>query len=135
MSNLKLVNFGNSTVPDDAYFNLPDIDESFVYSFLSTLYISKAIGLGGVGPRFLKLSSGIIARSLTTIANKCLSSGSFPAIWKLAKVSPLHKGGTKEELDIYRPISILPTLSKLHEWFIQKHFMEHLNTFDLIHKS
>ena len=90
--------------------------------------------MDSVGPRLLKLSSGIIAKSLTTLANKCLSSGSFPAIWKQAKVSPLHKGGTKEELNSYRPISILPTLSKLLEKFIQKHFMEYLNTFDLITK-
>ena len=84
--------------------------------------------MDGVGPRLLKLSSGIIAKSLITIANKCLS------IWKQAKISPLHKRGTKEELNSYRPISILPTLSKLLEKFIQKHFMEYLNTFDLIHK-
>ena len=81
------------------------------------------------------MSSGIIAKSLTTIANKCLSSGRFPAIWKQAKVSTLHKGCIKEELNSYRPISILPILTKLLEKFIQKHFMEYLNTFDLTHKS
>ena len=84
---------------DNALFDLPDIDESFVYNFLSTLDTSKATGLDGVGPRLLKLSSCYITKSLTTIANKCLSSGSFPSIWKQAKVSPLHKGGTKEELN------------------------------------
>ena len=134
----KLKSYVSSKVPDDASFCLPDIDESFVFNFLSTLDISKATGLDSVGPRFLKLSSGIIAKSLTTIANKCLSSGSYPAIWKQDKVSPLHKRGTKEELNSYRPISpisILPTLSKLLEKSIQKHFMEYLNTFDLIHKS
>ena len=39
------------------------------------------------------------------------------------------------KLNSYRPISILPTLSKLLEKFIEKHLMEYLNTFDLIHKS
>ena len=130
----KLKSYVSSKVPDDAQFSLPDIDESFVFKFLSTLDISKATGMDGVGPRLLKLSSCIIAKSLTTIANKCLSSGNFPAIWKQAKVSPLHNGGTKEEMNSYRPISILPTLSKLLEKFIQKHFMQYLNTFDLIHK-
>ena len=87
--------------------------------FLSTLDVSKATGLDGVGPRLLKLSSGIIAKRLTVIANKCLNSGRFPSIWKQAKVSPLHKGGVKDELNSYRPISILPSLSKFLEKFIQ----------------
>ena len=121
----KLKSYVSSKVPDDVQFSLPDIDESFVFQFLSTLDISKATGMDGVGPRLLKLSSGIIAKSLTTIANKCLSSGSFPAIWKQAKISPLHKGGTKEELNSYRPISIyqhcrnhLKSLYKNTSWSI-----------------
>ena len=72
---------------------------------------------------------------LTVIANKCLTSGRFHSIWKQAKVSPLHKGGAKDELNSYRPISILPSLSKLLEKFIQKHFMSYLDSFDLIHNS
>ena len=131
----KLKSYINSKVPDTFQFELPNIDENFVFNFLSTLDVSKATGLDGVGPRLPKLSSGIIAKSLTVIANKCLTSGRFPSIWKQAKVSPLHKGGAKDELNSYRPISILPSLSKLLEKFIQKHFMSYLDSFDLIHNS
>ena len=102
---------------------------------ISTLDTSKATGLEGVGPRLLKLSSGIITKSLTAIVNKCLANGSFPSIWKQAKVSPPYEGGAKEELNCYRPISILPTLSRLLEKFIHKHLMAYLDTFNLIHKS
>ena len=77
-----------------------------MFNFLSTLDVSEATGLDGVGPRLLKLSSVIIAKSFAVTANKCLTSGSFPSIWKQAKVSPLHKGGAKDELNSYRPISI-----------------------------
>ena len=54
---------------------------------------------------------------------------------KQAKVSPLHKGGAQDELNSYRPISVLPYLSKLLEKFIQKHFVSYLDSFDLIHNS
>ena len=111
----KLKSYISSKVSDNFQFELPNIDENFVLNFLSTLNVSKATGLDGVGPRLLKLSSGIIAKSLTVFANKCLISGRFPSIWKQAKVSPLHKGGAKDELNSYRPISILPSLSKLLE--------------------
>ena len=83
----------------------------------------------------MKLSSGIITKSLNAIVNKCLANASFPSIWKQAKVSPLYKGGVKEELNCYRPIPILHTLSKLLEKIIHKHLMAYLDTFDLIHKS
>ena len=92
-----------------------------MFRFLSTLDISNATGLDGVGPRLLKLSSGIITKSLTFIANTCISSITFPSICKQAKVSPLQKGGARDEINNYRTISVLPTLSKLLEKFVQKH--------------
>ena len=106
-----------------------------MFRFLSTLDISNAIGLDGVGPRLLKLSSGIITKSLTFFANKCISSGKFPSIWKQAKVSLLHKRGARDEINNYRSISILSTSSKLLEKFIQKYLMAYLNSFNLIHQS
>ena len=102
--------------------------------FLSTLDISKATGLDGIGPKLLKISSGIITKSITYIVNNCIRSGKFPTSWKLAKVNPLYKGGAKDGINNYRPISILPTLSKLIEKFIQKRLMAYLNSFDVLHK-
>ena len=52
--------------------------------------------------------------------------GYFPDSWKQAKINPRYKGGAKEEINNYCPISILPTLSKLLEKFIQKNFMDDL---------
>ena len=57
----KLKSYISTKVPDNFQFELPNIDENFVFNFLSTLDVSKATGLDGVGPR-LKLSSGIIAK-------------------------------------------------------------------------
>ena len=47
---------------------------------------------------------------------------------------PLFKSGAKDDINNYRPISILPTLSKLIEKFMQKHLRNYLNTFDVLHK-
>ena len=105
-----------------------------MFKFLSTLDISKATGLDGIGPKLLKISSGIIIKSITYIVNNCIRSGKFPTSWKLAKVNPLYKGGAKDDINNYRPISILPTLSKLIEKVIQKHLMAYLNSFDVLHK-
>ena len=65
----------------------------YTHFYLSSLDISKATGLDGIGLRILKVSSGITTKSITYIAQKCLSAGEFPSSWKQAKVTPLHKGG------------------------------------------
>ena len=44
-----------------------------------------------------------------------IQSGSFPSSWKCALAKPLHKGGSRDELSNYRPISLLPVASKTLE--------------------
>ena len=68
----------NSKIPENMHFELPDIDEHFVFKFLSTLDVSKSTGLDGIGPRLLKLASGAITKSITYIAKKCISQDNFP---------------------------------------------------------
>ena len=46
-----------------------------------------------------------------------LLTNSFPDRWKVAKVTPLHKGGARNDINNYRPISVLPVFSKI----IEKH--------------
>ena len=105
------------------------------FPFFSKLDISKSTGLDGIGPRFLKLSSGVITTSITFIVKKCLETSTFPLSWKRANVTPLYKNGPRDEINNYRPISVLPTLTKLIEKFIQKHLPSFLNEFGVIHKS
>ena len=50
--------------------------------------------------------------SLTYIMNMSLQMGVFPNEWKIAKVVPLHKGGDLNDVNNYRPISILACVSK-----------------------
>ena len=113
-------------------FILPKVNENFVYNFWS---VSKSTGLDGIGPRLLKLSAGVITQSLTVIVNKCVENGVFPSSWKQAKVTPLYKNGPRDEINNYRPISILPTVSKLIEKIVQKNLLAYLNKFSVIHGS
>ena len=67
--------------------------------------------------------------------NKSLASDVFPAIWKHAKVNPVFKAGSKDDVNNYRPISILPTLSKIIEKWIQIKLMSYLNKHTLLHEN
>ena len=131
----KLKEFISSKIPENVTFDLPKVNENFVYNFLSTLNVSKSTGFDGIGPRLLKLSAGVITQSLTVIVNKCVENGVFPSSWKQAKVTPLYKNGPRDEINNYRPLSILPTLSKLIEKIVQKNLLAYLNKFNVIHRS
>ena len=64
-----------------------------------------------------------------------LLSGCFPDSFKLAKIHPIYKGGTKRDPANYGPISKLPVASKLIEKHVTKHLFGYLNKYDLLQKS
>ena len=59
-------------------------------------------------------------------------TGIFPDEWKLARVSPIYKEGAKSDPNNYRPISVLPVISKLIERVVFDQFYEYLIVHDLL---
>ena len=62
--------------------------------FINGLNIAKATGLDGIGPRILKMANDILATSIAALINKSIKTASFPDKPKMAKIYPIHKGGT-----------------------------------------
>ena len=56
--------------------------------------------------------------SLTEIFNISRDSNQFPSDWKAARVIPLFRKGQQSVLDTYKPISILPVVTKIMERFL-----------------
>ena len=83
--------------------------------FFASMDTSKATGTDMIGPRLLKHAAPFIADEVTFICNHSINNSFFPSRWKEAKVTPLHKDGPHEEVNNYRPISILPVMSKILE--------------------
>ena len=131
----KLKHFVDSKVPNNTYFKIPVITSEQVCRIISTLDSSKAIGLDGIGPRIIKLIDHLLSPSIAALINKSMLTGRFPDQFKLAKVFPIHKTGSKSDPANYRPISILPTISKIFERHVNKHLMAYLNKYGLIHET
>ena len=57
--------------------------------------------------------SNEISDCITLTMNKSISTGSFPDNLKLAKVVPIFQKDDKSQIKNYRPISVLPVISKI----------------------
>lgn len=77
----------------------------------------KATGADNIPAKVLKIAAPYICKVVTNVFNASYMSGQYPSIWKLAKVTPIYKGGSKTERNNQRPISVLPCISKIQESF------------------
>ena len=96
-------------------FNFEYVSVIFVRKQLKLLKRSKATGLDNLPPSMLKDAADVICKPLCHIINISLCNGSFPEIWKKARIVPVHKSGKTSLPENYRPISIVPVLSKILE--------------------
>ncbi|KAH8260743.1 hypothetical protein KR026_009012 [Drosophila bipectinata] len=77
---------------------------------------NKAPGDDGINAIALKMLPPPSIQLITRTYNRCLEIGYFPSTWKRAQVTMIPKPGKPEaNLSSYRPISLLPMLSKILE--------------------
>ena len=87
---------------------------------------SKATGLDKISSKLIKLAAPIISDSLTYIFNQSITLCTFPHEWKIARVIPLFKNGKRSLPGNYRPISVLPAISKVMERILYNQLYEYL---------
>ena len=110
------------------------VSEEFVYKELCELNISKATGIDGFKPKFLKDGADVIKGPVTHIINLSLESGVVPNGLKSAIVKPLYKKGSRLDVGNYRPVSILPTISKIMERAVYLQMEKHLKDKNILYE-
>ena len=73
-----------------------------------------------------------IVEPLCTIFNQSLSTGAVPEDMKVARITPIHKKGNTDDLNNYRPVSVLNIFSKILEKCIYERFLHFVNKNDNI---
>ena len=83
--------------PLNTIFRFQLVTETDVSKLLYTIKTTKATGHDRISAKLLKDSADVIAKSLTTIFNKSILSGSFPDDMKIEIVSPIYKSDCKSK--------------------------------------
>ena len=109
------------------HFDIKFVSAFEVKQIIGNLDSKKSSGCDNIGANILKLCKDFISAPISCISNNCISNGIFPTDFKKANVTSISKGGDKSDPNHYRPISILPTMSKIFERHVAnqlKNFLE-----------
>jgi hypothetical protein len=114
-----------NVIIDDLNDPLYDIDftVSEVSVFLRNINANKAQGPDGVHGRILKNCAATLSYPLAKLFSLSYASGRLPAEWKIANVVPVHKKGSRANVENYRPISLTSIVVKQYEKFVRAKLM------------
>ena len=122
--------FDTALAPSTSTSTIPEeylCSDDQILGLLPSLKTRKATGADGITAQMLKATGTSIVKSITKLFNLSLKTSIFPAYWKFARVVPIPKTGNPESPSNYRPISILPIISKLLEKHVHNLLYQHLS--------
>ena len=97
------------------------ITEEIILKELKSLNITKSMGPDNLNPLVLHETRQQITPILTKNLTESWQSGELPRDWKFANVSAIHKEGSKNDPNNYRPISLTAICCKIMERIIKRH--------------
>ena len=121
--------------PVQTEFNFKLVDNGDVIKFIDLLKPKTSSSHDRLSNKILKFVKHELAEPLKNIINNCLNNGKFPNSMKIAKITPLYKKDNKYDFNNYRPISILPSLSKVFEKIIHKQISDYFESNKLFYVS
>lgn len=113
----------NSFPSNKSSIFLHPTDEHEIFNAIHSLSNSSSKDIYGLNSHFLKISASVISLPLSQLVNKCFEEGIFPTSLKITKIVPIHKKDDINELTNYRPIAIVPVISKIFEIILKDRLM------------
>ena len=95
----------------------------------------ESAGVDEISINLIKSVIECIAVPLSDIINFSFTNGTYPDQLKIAKVCPIFKDGSKNEFSNYRPISVIPSFSKIFEKIISNRLLSYINKFDIFNPA
>ena len=127
------INFLKGNYPNSLFF--APIVEPEVSDVIRNLKNTTSKGHDNLPMSILKTCNSEISPILTYLANESFSSGVFPESLKIAKVIPVFKAGDVKHVANYRPISVLPNISKIFEKLACSRLNKYLTDYHILHDN
>ena len=102
---------------------------------INNLTNKSSVRIDGISTILHKCIAPSIIKPLTLIINQFMKTGVFPNKMKLANVIPIYKKYDPTQVTNYRPISLLPVLSKVVEQTIAKQLSEYFEENKLFNQN
>uniref|UniRef100_A0A1B6MJK2 Reverse transcriptase domain-containing protein n=1 Tax=Graphocephala atropunctata TaxID=36148 RepID=A0A1B6MJK2_9HEMI len=118
--------------PDIPVLDLYQTTRQEVSRVMDSLKPKTSSGYDGISAKLLKTCKEELIDPIVDIVNKSFLSGNFPSALKMAKVYPLFKQGSPTQASNYRPISLVPTFSKIIEKLTLTRLIDHVTTNELL---
>ena len=115
-------------IPESREMLFQTVDEEYVLNAINRLEKRKASGPDKETIMLAKDAAISIAYPLMMIYNASLTNGIFPDVWKLARVTPIHKSGPKTDTNNYRPIPVISVFSRMLERLTHDQLFEFFKT-------
>ena len=127
----------------DSYLNRPNIHSIFfnpivpseILDVVSNMKNNTSSGIDDISICVVKKVISIICRPLCQIFNISLSTGVVPKQMKIARVTPIHKQGKKDNVNNYRPISVLALFDKILERCVYNRLIAFVDKHSLLFKN
>ena len=124
------VDFIKNVTTTNFSFNRVNSDE--VLKVIESINVTKAIGFDSIPPKLVRLGAAYLCTPVTFLINKSIRDCKFPDTLKCAEVTPVHKKDSRLNKRNYRPVSVLPSLSKVFETILVKQLSEYFENNDLL---
>ena len=108
-------------------FSFLPISDKRIHSVVSNMDSSKAYQSNNIPPKVLKDTADICITILSSDINNCILNGVFPSNLKYADITPVFKKVEQLLKVNYKPVSILPTLSKIYEKVLYQQMYEYFD--------
>ena len=116
-------------------FKLTTVTLEEVETIINSLSNSSAFGLDNIYTKIVKLITSEILVVITHIVNLLIKLNRFPDSWKQIKIIPLHKKDDMLNPKNYRPVALVPVLSKILERAVLNQMIKYLETNRIIHPN
>ena len=96
------------------------VNEDNINEAINRLKNKSSYGHDEISNKIIKSAKNSLIQPLILVVNQMLMTGEFPSDLKISRVKPLFKSGDESLFSNYRPISLLPSFSKIFEYIIFK---------------